>query len=142
MTEVVVPRLADDVAILPVVRVAADQPVLVLQLAVLSVHPAGAGVQALGLGDPVEEGLVGSCNTKLLEKLVTIEVLQLLPRRELVDLAWTGLAWPGLSLSRPTTSLIHNTIGCLTTPATPALPLVNTTSTDYNKLSQRKTGPV
>jgi len=60
MTEVVVPRLADDVAILPVVRVAADQPVLVLQLAVLSVHPAGAGVQALGLGDPVEEGLVGS----------------------------------------------------------------------------------
>ena len=137
MTEVVVPRLADDVAILPVVRVAADQPVLVLQLAVLSVHPAGAGVQALGLGDPVEEGLVGSCNTKLLEKLVTIEVLQLLPRRELVD-----LAWPGLSLSRPTTSLIHNTIGCLTTPATPALPLVNTTSTDYIKLSQRKTGPV
>ena len=93
MTEVVVPRLADDVAILPVVRVAADQPVLVLQLAVLSVHPAGAGVQALGLGDPVEEGLVGSCNTKLLEKLVTIEVLQLLPRRELVDLAWPGLAW-------------------------------------------------
>ena len=64
MTEVVVPRLADDVAILPVVRVAAHQPVVVLQLVVLSVHPARPGVQALRLGDPVEQGLVGSCNTK------------------------------------------------------------------------------
>ena len=65
MTEVVVPGLADDVAVLAVVRVAAHQPVLVLQLAVLSVHPAGPGVEALGLGDPVEQRLVGSCNTKL-----------------------------------------------------------------------------
>ena len=65
MTEVVVPGLADDVAVLAVVGVAAHQPVLVLQLVVLSVHPAGPGVQALGLGDPVEQRLVGSCNTKL-----------------------------------------------------------------------------
>ena len=64
MTEVVVPRLADDVAILPVVGAPADQSVLVLQLAVLSVHPARPGVQALGLRDPVEQRLVGSCNTK------------------------------------------------------------------------------
>ena len=60
MTEVVVPRLADDVAILPVVGAPADQPVLILQLAVLPVHPAGSGVQALGLRDPVEQRLVGS----------------------------------------------------------------------------------
>ena len=60
MTEVVVPRLADDVAILPVVGAPADQPVLILQLAVLAVHPARPGVQALGLRDPVEQRLVGS----------------------------------------------------------------------------------
>ena len=81
MTEVVVPRLADDVAILPVVRVPADQPVVVLQLAVLSVHPVGPGVQALGLGDPVEQRLVGSCNTKI--GSVT-SVIVILPHRELV----------------------------------------------------------
>merc|ERR1719150_1967177 len=60
MTEVVVPRLADDVAILAVGRVAAHQPVLVLQLAVLSVDPVGPGVEALRLCDPVEQRLVGS----------------------------------------------------------------------------------
>ena len=81
MTEVVVPRLADDVAILPVVRVPADQPVVVLQLAVLSVHPVCPGVQALGLGDPVEQRLVGSCNTKF--GSVT-SVIVILPHRELV----------------------------------------------------------
>ena len=65
MAEVVVPRLADDVAVLAVVGVATDQAVLVLQLAVLPMDPGGAGVEALGLGDPVEQRLVGSCNTKL-----------------------------------------------------------------------------
>ena len=65
MAEVVVSRLADDVAVLAVVRVSADQSVLVLQLAVLSVHPVSPGVQALGLGDPVEERLIGACNTKV-----------------------------------------------------------------------------
>ena len=64
MAEVVVPRLADDVAVLAVVGAAADQSVLVLQLAVLPVLPARPGVQALRLGDPVEQRLVGSCNTK------------------------------------------------------------------------------
>ena len=64
MAEVVVPRLADDVTVLAVVGAAADQSVLVLQLAVLSVDPVRPGVQALGLGDPVEQRLVGSCNTK------------------------------------------------------------------------------
>ena len=65
MAEVVVPRLADDVAVLAVVGVATDQAVLVLQLAVLPMHPGGAGVEALGLGDPVEQRLVGACNTEM-----------------------------------------------------------------------------
>ena len=65
MTEVVVPRLADDVAILPVVGAPAHQPVLILQLAVLPVHPVGPGVEALGLGDPVEQRLIGACNTEM-----------------------------------------------------------------------------
>ena len=65
MAEVVVPRLADDVAVLAVVGVPADQSVLVLQLAVLAVHPVGPGVEALGFGDPVEQRLIGACNTKM-----------------------------------------------------------------------------
>ena len=65
MAEVVVPRLADDVTVLPVVGVAAHQSVLILQLAVLPVHPGGPGVQALGLGDPVEQRLVGAWNTEI-----------------------------------------------------------------------------
>ena len=55
MAEVVVSRLADDVAVAAVVAAAAHQPVLVLKLAVLAIHPVRARVQALGLGDAVQQ---------------------------------------------------------------------------------------
>ena len=66
MAEVVVTRLADDVAVLAVVRVAADQPVVVLQLGVVPVHPVRSRVQTLGPGDPMEQlRLIGTCNTRM-----------------------------------------------------------------------------
>ena len=63
MAKVVVPGLADDIAVPAVVGVAAHQPVLVLQFGVIAVHPLGARVQGLGLGDPVQQlGRVGANN--------------------------------------------------------------------------------
>ena len=55
MTKVVMSRLADDVAVGPIVALAAHQPVLVLQLPVVAVDPVVARVEALAPGDPVEE---------------------------------------------------------------------------------------
>ena len=55
VAEVVVSRLADDVTVAAVVAAAAHQAVLVLQLPVLAVHPVRARVQALGLGDAVQQ---------------------------------------------------------------------------------------
>ena len=55
VAEVVVSRLADDVTVAAVIALAADQPVLVLQLLVVTVHPGVARVQALAPGDPVQE---------------------------------------------------------------------------------------
>ena len=62
--EVVVPRLAQDVTVGAVVLVRADQPEVVLELVlpVLAVDPRLAGLEALGLYDPVEEGGVGAWN--------------------------------------------------------------------------------
>ena len=66
VTEVVVPWLAEDVAVGAVVLVRADQSEVVLQLvlAVVPVHPLLTAVQALRLDDPVEEGRVGSCKKR------------------------------------------------------------------------------
>ena len=66
VTEVVVARLAQDVAVRPVVLVRAHQAEVVLQLvlAVVPVHPLLPAVQALRLDDPVEQGGVGSCKKR------------------------------------------------------------------------------
>ena len=55
VTKVVMSRLANDVAVRAVVALAADQSVLILQLPVVTIDPVVAGVQALALGDPVQE---------------------------------------------------------------------------------------
>ena len=61
VTKVVMPWFADDVTITAVVRAATDKSVFILQLGIVSVHPLGARVQRLGLGDPVKElGRVGA----------------------------------------------------------------------------------
>ena len=56
--EVVVARLAQDVAVRPIVLVRAYQSEVVLQLvlAVVPVHPLLPALQALRLNDPVEQG--------------------------------------------------------------------------------------
>ena len=55
MTKVIVSRLADDVAVGPVVALAAHQPVLVLELPVVAVDPVVAGVQALAVQASVKQ---------------------------------------------------------------------------------------
>ena len=66
VAKVVVTWLADDVTVLAVVRVSADQPVVVLQLGVVPVHPVRPRVQTFGFGDPMEQlRLIGTCNTRM-----------------------------------------------------------------------------
>ena len=66
VAEVVVPWLAEDVAVGAVVLLGTDQPEVILELvlSVLAIDPGLAGLQALGLYDPVEQGGVGACNMK------------------------------------------------------------------------------
>ena len=58
VAKVVVARLAQDVAVRPVVLVRAHQSEVVLELvlAVVAVHPVLPALQALRLNDPVEQG--------------------------------------------------------------------------------------
>ena len=58
VAKVVVARLAQDVAVRPVVLVRAHQSEVVLELvlAVVPVHPVLPALQALRLNDPVEQG--------------------------------------------------------------------------------------
>ena len=62
VAKLVVARLADHVAVAAVVVVGADQPVVVVEGRVRARDPAGAAVQAPRLGDPVEQGVVATCN--------------------------------------------------------------------------------
>ena len=55
VTKVVMSRLADDVAVGPVVALAAHQSVLILQLPVVAVHPVVPRVQALTVQAPVKQ---------------------------------------------------------------------------------------
>lgn len=55
VTKVVMSRLADDVAVGPVVALAAHQPVLVLELPIVAVDPVVAGVKTLAVQAPVEQ---------------------------------------------------------------------------------------
>ena len=60
VAEVVVPRLADDVAVPAVVVVGADQPVVVLQGGVRPRDPGPPAVQRPGLRDPVQQSVVST----------------------------------------------------------------------------------
>ena len=55
VTKVVMSRLTDDVAVRPVVALAAHQPVLVLELPVVAVHPVVPRVQTLTVQASVKQ---------------------------------------------------------------------------------------